>query len=89
MFTGGAESTGLDSTHGVTTTAAAVTANALPAVTELNRPSLSKIVLSLEGCQAKQQALQKILQSLQILYARYLRFRRQMEYIYHHGSVHV
>ena len=51
-----------------TTTAAAPTN--LSASSKLNRPSLSKIVLSLEGIQAKQHALQRILQALQIIYSR-------------------
>ena len=35
-----------------------------------NRPSLAKILLSLEGTAAKQHALAHILQALQIIYAR-------------------
>ena len=37
----------------------------------MNRPSLSKIVLSLESAQSKQQALQKVLRALHIIYARF------------------
>lgn len=36
-----------------------------------NRPSLAKILLSLDGNLAKQQALSHVLSSLQIMYARY------------------
>ena len=35
-----------------------------------NRPSLAKILLSLDGNQAKQQALSHVLSALQIMYAR-------------------
>ena len=37
-----------------------------------NRPSLAKILLSLEGTAAKQQALAHVLQALQIIYARFV-----------------
>ncbi|XP_064481734.1 E3 ubiquitin-protein ligase HERC2-like isoform X2 [Ornithodoros turicata] len=40
--------------------------------TKLQRPSLSKILLSLEGNEAKQQALHQVLQALQVLHAREL-----------------
>lgn len=36
-----------------------------------NRPSLAKILLSLDGNLAKQQALSHVLSALQIMYARY------------------
>lgn len=36
-----------------------------------NRPSLAKILLSLDGNLAKQQALSHVLSALQIVYARY------------------
>ena len=37
-----------------------------------NRPSLAKILLSLDGNLAKQQALSHVLSALQIMYARYV-----------------
>lgn len=39
-----------------------------------NRPSLAKILLSLDGNLGKQQALSHVLSALQIMYARYVLF---------------
>lgn len=46
-----------------------------------NRPSLAKILLSLDGNLAKQQALSHVLSALQIMYARYVL------YIFSHGEL--
>lgn len=40
-----------------------------------NRPSLAKILLSLDGNLAKQQALSHVLSALQIMYARYVVYK--------------
>lgn len=42
-----------------------------------NRPSLAKILLSLDGNLAKQQALSHVLSALQIMYARYVFLRQR------------
>ncbi|KAM7290215.1 E3 ubiquitin-protein ligase HERC2 isoform X3 [Ixodes scapularis] len=59
----GGESTSEDSSRGATLVGHAKRGKA-------GRPSLTKIVLSLEGVEAKQQALHQVLQALQIVHAR-------------------